>query len=456
MRASRKIENGRELALVVLNRIETEGAYSNLELNQAISRVDLASAEIGLATELVYGTLQNRGRLDYIITNNLRGKKQPEPWVINLLRLSLYQLLYLERIPDHAVVNEAVKLAKKHGHQGIAGLVNGFLRNIIRQPEKINDLSGLKPRDRAEVVLSHPGWLIDKLSSQYGEDQAEAICLANNLRPTTTIRANLLRAGRSDLIELLGEELGIEARICESPITRAGINIEGAGNLAQTKLYRDGYYSIQDASSMVVVEAMGLAEGMRVLDAAAAPGGKTMYMAELMGNDGRIVAADLHHHRVQLIEDQAQRLGISIVETIVGDSRDLARELEPNFDRILLDAPCSGLGVLRRKPELKWRVAPSDLTELAEIQLDLLNSLAPLLRVGGALVYSTCTLTSEENQAVVAAFLAANADYQLDVRLANFASGLVVEQAEIEPGMLQILPQHFGSDGFFLARMVKF
>lgn len=456
MRANRRVTNGRELALVVLNRVEQEGAYSNLELNQAISRTELTPAEISLATEIIYGALQNRGHLDYIINNNLRGEKKPENWVVNLLRLSLYQLIYLERVPEHAIVNEAVKLAKKHGHQGIAGLVNGFLRNSIRNKSGLTDYSNLSGQERLTVELSHPEWLTEKMVSEYGAKQAQMICLANNLRPQNTIRTNLLKVSRRELMNLLREELGVEAMISESAINSAGINIQGCGNLAQTELYLNGYYSIQDDSSMVVAEALAPEPGMRILDAAAAPGGKSMYIAEIMNNEGSIIAADLHPHRVKLIEEQVKRLGVAIVKTVVGDSNELGTKFKAEFDRILLDAPCSGLGVLRRKPELKWRLDKDDLPGLAKIQLRLLNNLAPLLKSGGALVYSTCTLTREENQAVIRSFLADNADYKLDPDLANFVSERVIEKAQIEPGMLQILPHHFDSDGFFIARMVKF
>lgn len=455
VKVNSRVENGRELALIVLNKIDQERAYSNIQLNHAITQSNLSPQEVSLATEIVYGTLQRRGTLDWVINKLVGDDKKLEDWVRNLIRLSLYQLLFLERIPEHALVNEAVKIAKKHGHKGISGLVNGVLRNAIRNRASLLDFSILCANERLAIESSHPKWFVEKMESQFGTEQATELCFANLDRPFTVVRTNFLKVTRDDLLSKLRTELGPAAVVVESPLSKAGIRIMGSGNLTTTDLYKDGYYSIQDDSSMLVAEIVAPDPGMTVLDATAAPGGKTLYLAEIMRNQGRIVAADLHEHRVKLIREQAERLDITIVDTCVCDANTLKDNFKPIFDRILLDAPCSGLGVLRRKPELKWRVTEAEILELADLQLELLNNLAPLLKKGGSLIYSTCTLTVEENQAVIKAFLANNVNYQLDSRLGESISDQIIEKSELTPGMLQLLPQHFDSDGFFISKMVK-
>ncbi len=455
MRENSKAENGRELSLIVLNKIEQERAYSNIQLNHAINQNNLSALEVGLATEIVYGTLQRRGTLDWVINKFVRDDRKLEDWVRNLIRLSLYQLLFLERIPEHAIVNEAVELAKKHGHKGISGFVNGVLRSAIRNKDSLLDFSNLTTKERLSIESSHPKWFVKKMEMQFGEEQAEEICYANLERPIAVVRANLLKTTRDELLTSLRAEFGEDALITESPISSAAIRIIGSGNLTATDLYKEGYYSIQDDSSMLVAEIVEPTPGMTVLDATAAPGGKTLYLAEIMQNKGRIIATDLYEQRLKLITEQAERLDITIVETHVCDANNLKDNYGPIFDRILLDAPCSGLGVLRRKPELKWRLREAEILELAAIQLELLNNLAPLLKKGGIFVYSTCTLAQEENQDVIKAFLAENTDYQLDSQLADLINAKIVEKAELEPGMLQLLPHYFNSDGFFISRMVK-
>lgn len=455
MRTNSKAGNGRELALIVLTKIDQERAYSNIQLNQAIMQSNLSAQEISLATELVYGTLQRRATLDWVISKLVQVDKKLEDWVRNLIRLSLYQLLFLERIPSHAIVNEAVELAKKHGHKGISGFVNGVLRNAIRNRNTLLDFSELPASERLAVESSHPEWFVVKMQSLFGAEQAQELCYANLERPFAVVRTNFLKVTREELMISLQAELGEDAIITESPVSKAGIRIIGSGNLTTTNLYKKGYFSIQDDSSMLVAEFVAPEPGMTVLDATAAPGGKSLYLAELMQNHGRIIAVDQHAHRVKLITEQAERLGIDIIESHVSDANDLRNNFEPIFDRILLDAPCSGLGVLRRKPELKWRMTEAEILKLADIQLNLLKNLAPLLKNDGVFVYSTCTLAEEENQAVIRAFLAENADYQLGKQSLDLLGATVTKKALIEPGMLQILPHYFDSDGFFISRMVK-
>lgn len=425
----------RELALDVLTRVETEGAYSNLLLNRELKREPLSPSDAALATELVYGTIQRLNTIDYMLTPFLaKGLHKLEPWVRNLLRLSVYQLRFLDRIPPHAAVNEAVTIAGRRGHKGIAGLVNAVLRSVIRQGGALS-LPEDWPASRAIALLhSHPEWLVQRWIDQYGEAETKAMCAGNNRPPRTSIRVNPLKTTPDALIALLTEQ-GIAAR--RSELAAAGLVVEGGGNMAHTVWHEQGLFSIQDESSMLVAEIVDPKPGMAVLDCCAAPGGKTAHMAELMQDRGEIRAFDIHAHKIKLIEEQARRLGLSSITAETGDAARLSEKLgEARFDRILVDAPCSGFGVLRRKPDLKWKRSEADIAALSELQLAILSDVRQLLNPGGALVYSTCTVEREENEGVIERFLDAHPEFELELSR-------------------RIMPHHFETDGFFIARLRK-
>ncbi|OIA99107.1 16S rRNA (cytosine(967)-C(5))-methyltransferase [Paenibacillus sp. LC231] len=435
----------------VLTQVEQEGAYSNLLLNSALQKSSLAKSDAGLATELIYGTISRLNTLDYFLDKFVnKGVQKLQPWVRALLRISLYQVIYLDRIPDHAVVSEAVNLAKRRGHQGISGMVNGVLRNILRQKESLAIPENMPPAQRISLQHSHPLWLVERWISQYGIETAEAICAANNEPPAVSVRVNTTMISRDDMLELMSSQ-GFEA--APSPLSPYGIVVRGAGNMALTDWYRDGMISIQDESSMLVAEAVNPEPGMRVLDCCAAPGGKSAHMGELMKDVGSIVANDIHAHKGKLISDQAGRLGLDSISIVTGDALDLVDRFEPaSFDRILLDAPCSGLGVIRRKPDLKWGKSQEDIHEIAALQLRLLESVSTLLRPGGLLVYSTCTIEPLENEGVVSAFLDSHSGFGIaEDGLGDLSrlEGISLQRG----GGIQILPQHYHSDGFYIARL---
>lgn len=435
----------------VLTQVEQEGAYSNLLLNSALQKSSLAKSDAGLATELIYGTISRLNTLDYFLDKFVnKGVQKLQPWVRALLRISLYQVIYLDRIPDHAVVSEAVNLAKRRGHQGISGMVNGVLRNILRQKESLAIPENMPPAQRISLQHSHPLWLVERWISQYGIETAEAICAANNEPPAVSVRVNTTMISRDDMLELMSSQ-GFEA--APSPLSPYGIVVRGAGNMALTDWYRDGMISIQDESSMLVAEAVNPEPGMRVLDCCAAPGGKSAHMGELMKDVGSIVANDIHAHKGKLISDQAGRLGLDSISIVTGDALDLVDRFEPaSFDRILLDAPCSGLGVIRRKPDLKWGKSQEDIHEIAALQLRLLDSVSTLLRPGGLLVYSTCTIEPLENEGVVSAFLDSHSGFGIaEDGLGDLSrlEGISLQRG----GGIQILPQHYHSDGFYIARL---
>ncbi|KKX54136.1 MULTISPECIES: 16S rRNA (cytosine(967)-C(5))-methyltransferase RsmB [Brevibacillus] len=443
-------KGARDIALDVLNRVEEHQSYSNLELKHVLDREELRAPDAGLVTELVYGTIQRRLTLDTALDRFIRGKKV-QTWVKNLLRLSLYQIRFLDRIPDRAVVHEAVEIAKRRGHQGIASMVNGVLRNALRSPDLWDKLGSGDDAARLSIEQSHPEWLVRRWAGQYGIEETRRILESNNRPPRTSIRVNTLKSTRDELLGKLREQF---SAVEPSVVSPDGLVMEG-GHAAGTEWFRQGLFTVQDESSMLVAPALAADPGMRVLDACAAPGGKTTHIAALMQNRGEIIASDVHPHKRDLIAQNAKRLGITIIEPIVSDALHLGEKKLGTFDRILLDAPCTGFGVIRRKPDLKWNKTPDDVKAIAELQYKLLESVAALLAPGGLLVYSTCTIEPEENQLIVQRFVKNHPAFELDRTLADDLPASVRDKIDTTEGFVQVLPHHFESDGFFIARLKR-
>ncbi|WP_108669746.1 16S rRNA (cytosine(967)-C(5))-methyltransferase RsmB [Peribacillus acanthi] len=435
----------RELALDLLESVEKNQSYSNLVLNNYINKNELNSLDAGLLTEITYGTIQRKYTLDYYLKPFVQNSKKVQSWVLNLLRLSLYQMIYLEKVPDHAILFEAVEIAKKRGHKGITSMVNGVLRNVQRKGvpslEEIED-----PIERISIATSHPLWLVERWSNQFGIDKTKQMCEMNLTAPLQTARVNLTITNRERVIEDLKAE-GYE--VVESQIVPEGI-VCLKGNLAHSNCYKQGHVSIQDESSMLVAYALGAHMDEHILDCCAAPGGKTTHIAEKMDGKGTVLALDLHEHKVKLIQEQAERLHLENVSTQVMDSRKTSQHFEKeSFDRILVDAPCSGFGVMRRKPDLKYTKSEADVANLARIQNDLLDSVAPLVKQGGTLVYSTCTVDQAENEATATRFLYEHPDFEADYSMVERLPESV--KPFLSGHLLQIFPQDFGSDGFFIS-----
>lgn len=437
--------NVRDAALSILMAIEKNQAYSNLLLHQTIEKYNIEQKDSGLLTEITYGTLQHKMTLDYYLEPFVKGKL--DDWVRQLLRLSLYQIHYLDRIPNHAAVNEAVEIAKKRSHKGTAGLVNGILRSVLRQglrsTDKIDD-----PIERLSIESSHPLWLIKRWVAQFGYEQTQTMAFENNTPPTQTIRVNLSRTSVDEVMDMLEDE-GIVSH--KSDVLPECLHIE-KGQVAKTKAFQYGFVSIQDESSMIPTHALRVEPGHRVLDMCAAPGGKSMHIAEHLQGNGTLVSVDLHPHKVKLISEQATRLGFENIETRTMDSRKLTDEYEEeSFDRILVDAPCSGLGVIRRKPDIKYTKKEEDFASLQTIQLRLLDEASKLIKPDGLIVYSTCTIDETENNGTVQAFLANHPEMVLDeLNVLPKAYHHLITQ-----GTIHIFPQDFNSDGFFVAAFKK-
>ncbi|MEO2074997.1 MAG: 16S rRNA (cytosine(967)-C(5))-methyltransferase RsmB [Bacillus sp. (in: firmicutes)] len=444
-----KKKNVREIALDLLTTIEKNQSYSNLLLNTTIEKNELSAKDVGLLTELTYGTLQRKMALDFYLKPFIKDNKKLADWIHHLLRLTLYQMVYLDRIPDRAAIYEAVDIAKKRGHKGIASLVNGVLRSLQREGlPSLNEISD--PNTRLAMETSHPEWLVTRWVNQFGYEKTKEMCEINLTAPMQTARVNLTKISRDECVALLEEE-GFQ--IEKSPIIPEAIRCL-KGNLASTIPFNYGLFTIQDESSMLATYALGVKPNEFVLDACAAPGGKSTHIAEKMNNTGEVISVDLHQHKVRLINDNARRLGLENIKTSVSDSRHLQDKFKNvQFDRILLDAPCSGLGVMRRKPDMKYTKTEKDLERLSEIQQELLKSVTPLLKKGGTLVYSTCTVDKEENENTVKRFLEFNLDFVPDPSFKERMPEAV--QPFITGYDLQVFPQDFGSDGFYIAVLKK-
>lgn len=446
--------SARDLALKVLYSVNEEEAYSNIELNKVLVKYDPVKLDRAFITELVYGILRFRGTLDWVLGQYMsRPLDKISPWIREILRLGVYQLMYMDKVPPSAAVNESVNLAKKYGHQGVVKFVNGVLRNISRNLENITFPEISKdPIGHMAAKYSHPRWMVERWIAEFGVDNTEAICIANNSNPPNTVRTNTLKTSRDDLARVLNNE-DIATEFCK--YAPEGLNIRGFKSIGTIPEFSQGLFQVQDESSMLPAHALSPQPGSLVIDACSAPGGKTTHLAQLMENRGKIIAADIHRHKMDLIRENAERLGIDIIETLLTDARQLQEKFSEQADYILLDAPCSGLGVLRRRPEIRWRKKPEIITELQQLNRDLLAKVAKCLKPGGRMVYSTCTITAEENQQVVEEFVQNNPDYQFGDILNFLPHDLPGCNDRKGMGYIQLLPQVDGMDGFFIATLEK-
>ena len=443
-------ETPRGMAVEILNRVERTGAYAEPLLDARLSAHYLPNIhDRRLLTELVYGVLRMRGHLDWLIRKLFRGPfTSLDREVKNIVRTSLYQLIYTNRIPIFAVVDEAVKLAKVR-RPASAGLVNAILRNYIRtRDELIYPTREDDPLAYIAVVHSHPEWLVKQWLQRYGIEETIAFCAANNEIPAIVLRTNKLKAAREKVREALREE-GVET--APTTFSPYGLVVKKHGaNLRETDSYKKGHIQMQDEASQLIPLLLSPGRGEHVLDACAGAGIKATQLAELMGNVGKIVALDINEKKLASLQALTGRLGIEIVETRVGDAADLGVSCHESFDKILVDAPCSGLGTLGRNPEIKWRVKASDINGYSLIQKKILHGAAQCLKEGGRLVYSVCTITPEENEAVIEDFLSLHPQFHL----APLPDSIDLSMRD-ERGFFRTSPVRHGTDGFFGAILVK-
>lgn len=445
-------DDARSGAYEILQRVE-EGGYADLLLDSWLTRrPGFDPRERGLLTELVYGVLRLRGRLDFALAPLCKQKlTRLEPGALRLLRLGAYQLLELDRIPRHAAVHATVDLARQVGLDRVSGLVNGVLRSLDREQATIPWPTPETPRPYLQHVCSLPVWLAKELMRQLPNVEAIAFGEALATAAPFSLRVNSLKTDRDSYLAKL-EQAGHTAR--PSHYAPEGVIIEqrGDGRLPGDE---EGLYQVQDEASMLMAHLLGAGQGETLLDGCAAPGGKTTHLAALTGNQSRIIALDKHPHRVELIKLGAERLGCTVIEPREWDLTETPDFIEAaTVDRILLDAPCSGLGVLRRNPESRWNRTSVDVAELAGLQKHMLKKVAPLLKPGGHLLYSVCTFTSRETEDVVDDFLATQPEFVLEDLREEVPEGWF--DLLTERGTLRSYPhRHDGMDAFFAARFRK-
>ena len=437
--------NARETALRVLISCRNNGAWADAALKAQLSRDGLSGADAALCSRMVYGVLQNQMLLDFYLAAYCSQKPDHLQFpLLEILRLGAYQILYLDKIPDSAAVNESVKLAKTFGRASASGLVNAVLRKVSQNK---NALPTIPERDEAKYLsirYSHPKWLVKRLLTILGREEAEQFLAANNAVAPITVQVNPLKTTLEDLVKEL-EEVGVSVK--PHSWVSGCLELSGTGDLAALPAFREGKFQVQDPAARLVGMISGVKPGDRVLDVCAAPGGKSFSAAFAMGNEGEVISCDLHENKLKRIREGAERLGITCMETAAADGRINRPEWVDHFDVVLVDAPCSGLGIIRKKPDTRYKKA-DDLFTLPVIQSAILENAATYVRPGGTLIYSTCTILPEENEALVSAFLAEHSDFYMD----PFALPLPVGENE---GSLTLWPQRHDTDGFYICRMKR-
>ena len=430
--------DAREAALEALTACRKAEAWTDGALRSAIRRGGLDARDSALAARLTYGVVQNRALLDHYLAGFCRQRPDKlEPVIRDILHIAVYQLLFLDKIPHSAAVNRAVEMTKAHHRPGAAGMVNGVLRNLER------NLASLQPPEDLSVRYSHPRWLCDRYVALLGREEAERLLSLQNTPEPMTVQLNPLRGDAGALERALTEEGVAWSR---HPWLPGAYQIQGTGDLEALDAFRRGLFFVQDAAARLSVTAAEPRPGMRVLDLCAAPGGKSFAAAMDMGNEGYILARDIHPNKLGLMDRGAERLGITCMTTAPGDARRCGEELGTDFDLVICDVPCSGLGVIRKKPDIR-RKRPEELAALPGIQLDILRAAAGCVRRGGVLLYATCTVLPEENEGVTGAFLAERMDFR---REGFTLPGLPDLGAE---GQVTLWPQRQGTDGFYFCKL---
>lgn len=438
----------RRVAFETLLKIKHDKAYSNQALTCAFSENELSAKDKGLVTEIVYGTLTHDTLLTFWLQPYFQGRVKE--WVRVLLAMTVYQMVYLEKIPNYAAIDEAVEIAKARGGDFNAKAVNAILRKVA-SPRGLRAVDALeKGPDQLAIQYSHPTWLVRLWMAQFGMNCAIEMLQANNRQAKMVLRTNLAKTSQDALIKMLANEgvMCTEGTLCRTAL------VVIKGNPLLTVAFKNGLFYVQDEASMLPAMALAPEKGARVLDVCAAPGGKTFHLAEMIGDLGTVYAHDIYDHKIARIKDNAKRLGINNVKASVCSALELDTLYEPDcFDYILVDAPCSGLGILRRHPEAKLTKQPEDLDAMIQIQKDVLFSASKHLKPGGRLVYSTCTMNKKENQRQIEGFLATHKDFELDGEFESRMPAILKEN--FENGMLQLFPQNFATDGFFVASLIK-
>ena len=433
----------RDVALEVLMQVDRANAWSDGSLKRTIAKNKLDSREAALATRLSYGVVQNKMLLDYYISCYCTQKAEKlEPVIRNILRIGGYQILFMDKIPHRAAVNEAVEQTKKNKREKAAGMVNAVLRKFVANWMNMPALPNGSTAEYLSVRYSHPLWLVKRLMNLLGAEETEAFLQQNNEIVPTTIQVNPLKTTAEELeAELTQSGVSVE----KHPWLSGCFEVSGTGDLENLPAFTEGRFMVQDAAARLVANIAQPAEDAKVLDMCAAPGGKSFALAFDMGDKGQIVSCDVHPHKLKLLESGAQRLGINNLRAVLADGTEHHAAWEQAADLVVADVPCSGLGIIRKKPDIRYK-KPEELAKLPVLQMKILENAATYVRPGGTLIYSTCTILPEENEGVTEEFLARHIDFTLE----EFVLPLPIGNSK---GHLTLWPQRFGTDGFYICRM---
>lgn len=440
--------NAREIALKILLDVHLKGAYSNYSISKHLKGIENKQDE-SLVREIVYGVIENLSYIDYMISKlSNRRLEKVDPKILDILRIGVYQMAFMDKIPHRAAVNESVNLAKKYGHKGLVGFTNGLLRNFSRKKEEIMKIDLKDQVDYLSIKYSHPKWMVKRWLKEFSYEFTEDLLIHNNSKPKLNIRVNTLKTTREELKDLL---LNSGYRVTESSYAKDGLIVEDPLRITETEEFQKGYFTIQDESSMLVAQVLSPKEKSLVIDLCSAPGGKSTHMGQLMKNKGKIISCDIYDHKLDLVRENAYRLGITIIETKIQDALKLNEDFIEKADYLLVDAPCSGLGIIRRRPEIKWNRKEEDIKDLSKMQKAILDNAGRYLKPGGVMVYSTCTIEREENMGVIEDFLEGNKNFALEGFSDLLSSPIDTE----DKGYIQLFPHIHGTDGFFVARLRK-
>lgn len=438
--------NARRLAFKTLYDIERNKNYSNISINKNFKDIDISDQEKGLATELIYGVIENKYCLNYIIDklSKIKSKKM-STYVKISLWLGIYQILFLDSIKDHAAVNESVALIKKYDKKS-SGFVNAILRNVIRNKENIMEIDKKDIVEYLSIKYSYNQWLIRKWIEEFGQEFTEDLLEANSEKPNLYIRVNTFKINRDELINKLREQ-GIDCNKVNG-IDEA-IMVKNLKNIENNKLFKEGYFTVQDISSMLVGKVANPKEEKLVLDVCSAPGGKTTHLGTIMKNTGQVISRDIFDHKLKLINNTVKRLGLKNIKVENFDALNIDENSIDKFDYVICDVPCSGMGIIKRKPEIKFK-KEEEIKDLPTIQKKILNNASKYVKLGGNLIYSTCTIHDEENINIVKEFLNINDNFELvPIDEVN------VDLDNQDKGYIKIYPNIHGMDGFFIAKLKR-
>ena len=444
------IDKTREVALKTLYKIDKEQAYSNIALDEMLKQNKniLNEKDIGLISEIVYGVTTWKLTLDEIIKKYSKIRiKKISPRILNILRMGIYQIIFLDKIPKSAAVNESVNLSKRYGHQSSSNFVNAILRKV--EKKDYEDFFEIEDdKERISKTTSMPMWIIEELLRENTIKEVEEICKASNERPKITIRVNSLKVTPNKLQEKL-EQKGIKV---EEGILKDFLVLSKVKNIENLEEFKKGYFTIQDEAAGLCALMLQPQKEDKILDACSSPGGKTTYLAELMNNQGKIDAWDIHEHRTKLVEEATKRLEIFNIQTRAKDATKYDEKYKESFDKILLDVPCLGLGVIKRKPDIKWQRDKEDIKEICKVQEQILETCSKYLKNGGTLVYSTCSILKEENEKNIQKFLSKNAQFKIikpELEKESYFEKYCKNNKYIQ------VYQNSQTDGFFICKLHK-